>query len=154
MRVKSLAVMYEPASKNIQVVREKAVNYDGSFCSPDQIAAVMRDVFHAHQLADEHAWAIGLDVHLHCRGIFEVAHGGGDHALLNVREIMRDMLLVDAVSFIVVHNHPSGNVQPSNADQKITNEIARSGKMINLPLLDHIIIAGETYYSFKAQKQL
>ena len=154
MRIKKLQVVYEPGSRNLAIVRENAVNYNGCFCSPDLVASTMRDVFHAHQLADEHAWAIGLDVHLHCRGIFEVAHGGGDHALRNVREIMRDMLLVDAVSFIVVHNHPSGNVKPSADDQELTAEIAKASKILNLSFLDHVIIAGNHNYSFRRDEKL
>ena len=49
---------------------------------------------------------------------------------------------------ILVHNHPSGNNRPSTSDINLTNNLRDAGKFLDLPILDHIIIAGKTYFSF------
>ena len=62
--------------------------------------------------------------------------------------------MFNAVGIILVHNHPSGNIVPSRADLKITNNFKESAKLINIVLFDHIIIAAGEYYSFLDNNQL
>lgn len=56
-----------------------------------------------------------------------------------------------AASVLIVHNHPSGNPAPSKDDVQITRRLIDAGKMIGIPVLDHIIIAGDNYLSFVEQ---
>ena len=65
----------------------------------------------------------------------------------HVREILRMALIKNAVSFIVCHNHPSGNITPSREDEIFTKKLNKSGLDIGIKFLDHIII-GEGYHSF------
>jgi DNA repair protein RadC len=53
-----------------------------------------------------------------------------------------------ATSMILCHNHPSGNTMPSDADQQITRKLKEAGKLMDIQVLDHIIIAQKSYYSF------
>ena len=53
-----------------------------------------------------------------------------------------------STSFLVVHNHPSGNLTPSKSDRSITKKILRASEIFDIPLLDHLIIADNTYFSF------
>ena len=60
-----------------------------------------------------------------------------------------EALSAEAVSIILVHNHPSGNPQPSEADEELTRQLYLAGKQLDIPLLDHIIIGDNRYFSFK-----
>jgi DNA repair protein RadC len=53
-----------------------------------------------------------------------------------------------ASSIILAHNHPSGNLQPSNADKEITDKLKEAGKLLDINVLDHLIISHRGYYSF------
>lgn len=64
------------------------------------------------------------------------------------REIFKEAYLNDAVKIICIHNHPSGNIKPSQNDIEITEQIKLIGLMMDIKLLDHIIIGKESYYSF------
>lgn len=74
--------------------------------------------------------------------------GGITSAIVDVRMLMKIALEHLAISMIVAHNHPSGNLQPSNADKSLTQKIKNAGEILDIKLLDHIIIGGNNYYSF------
>lgn len=80
--------------------------------------------------------------------------GGISETTVDVRLIMRKLLDVNATSFIVVHNHPSGNRMPSIHDDKITNVLKSASNLFNIKLLDHLIIAGNSYYSFSDEGRM
>ena len=73
-------------------------------------------------------------------------------SMVNGREVFKSAILSNAGSFICFHVHPSGNPQPSEEDKTVTEKLATAGKYLDIPLLDHCIIAGGTgeMYSFKA----
>ncbi|EHO11891.1 hypothetical protein HMPREF9712_00138 [Myroides odoratimimus CCUG 10230] len=62
--------------------------------------------------------------------------------------IFAALLKVKATAFILVHNHPSGKLQPSDADRQITQKIKQASQILDIALLDHLIITSESYYSF------
>ena len=64
------------------------------------------------------------------------------------REIFKEAMKNSSVYIILVHNHPSGDPTPSVADLKFTNQVYKTSKIIGIPLLDHIIIGNNKYYSF------
>lgn len=67
--------------------------------------------------------------------------------IVSPREVYRTALLYDAVSIIGVHNHPSGSAEPSEPDIKITKDLCKAGKLVNIKFLDHIIIGSQRYSS-------
>lgn len=69
-------------------------------------------------------------------------------SVVGVDETMRRAILLKASAFIVCHNHPSGNVNPSFADRKITKELKEAGQLLSIKLLDHIIVSTDSYFSF------
>ena len=75
--------------------------------------------------------------------------GTVDHAPVYPREIIRRALEVGATAVILVHNHPSGNPTPSDADVRMTHEIAHAAKPLGIELLDHIIVGRHGHASFK-----
>ena len=69
--------------------------------------------------------------------------------IVGSREIVKLCIQNNAVKVILAHNHPSGNLEPSEADHKTTEKIENSLRLFNIELVDHIIVANEKYYSFK-----
>ena len=81
--------------------------------------------------------------------LVSVGHQDGT-AAIDAGAIFREAPKVGAEGIIVAHNHPSGDPTPSQADKAVTKELIESGKVLNIPLLDHIII-GNDYFSFSLQ---
>lgn len=83
-------------------------------------------------------------------GMYKVGVGGQTGVIADPRMVLAVALKIAAVSIVVSHNHPSGNLRPSKADEELTHKLKEGGKLLDVKLLDHIIIApdGETYFSF------
>ncbi|RMF56555.1 MAG: DNA repair protein RadC, partial [Calditrichaeota bacterium] len=79
----------------------------------------------------------------------KISEGILNSSLVHPREVFRAAILESAASIILVHNHPSGEVQPSQEDRAITRRLVEAGKLMDIPVLDHIIIGDETFFSFR-----
>jgi DNA repair protein RadC len=77
-----------------------------------------------------------------------ISIGNLNSSVVHPREVFKVAIDNSAASIILIHNHPSGNPEPSNEDIRITKKIAETGKIMEIPVFDHLIIAGETYTSF------
>lgn len=77
-----------------------------------------------------------------------VSQGGLSGTVIDVRIILKMALDKLACSIILCHNHPSGNLIPSEADKDITKKIREAGKHMDIPVLDHLIIGNDSYFSF------
>lgn len=80
-------------------------------------------------------------------GEHTVSEGGLAASIVEPRAVFRRAVLGNAASLICVHNHPSGNPEPSEQDLRITRQLVEAGKLMGIPVHDHIIIAGPTYTS-------
>jgi len=80
--------------------------------------------------------------------ISDAALGTVNHAMPIIREIFHSALQKYAAAIICIHNHPSGNIVPSPADNIFTKELTAAGKLMGIKVLDHIIIGGDSFYSF------
>jgi DNA repair protein RadC len=83
--------------------------------------------------------------------IVDLFEGTVNASSIYPREIMKDGIKHDAVSLIFVHNHPSGDPQPSKYDKEVTRELVFAGNIMHIRVLDHIIIGNDRYYSFAAE---
>jgi DNA repair protein RadC len=81
-------------------------------------------------------------------GVYEASVGGLTGTIADPRLIVSVALKIAATSIILSHNHPSGNLNPSNTDQELTNKIREACKYLDIIVLDHIIITPKTFYSF------
>lgn len=79
----------------------------------------------------------------------EISEGTVNQALLSPREVFIEALKYSAVNIILVHNHPSGNPEPSMADIKITKKIQNAGNMLDINLSDHIIVGNNKFVSMR-----
>lgn len=80
--------------------------------------------------------------------------GTVNYATVYPREVMKEALMRDAVSLILVHNHPSQNCTPSSQDIELTKKIYEIGKMIDVKVLDHLIVTGQNCYSILFEKTI
>jgi DNA repair protein RadC len=81
-----------------------------------------------------------------------ISIGNLNSSVVHPREIFKVAIDCSSASIILIHNHPSGNPEPSNEDISITKKIVEVGKVMDIPVFDHIIIAGETFNSFVEKK--
>jgi DNA repair protein RadC len=76
-----------------------------------------------------------------------ISIGSLNTSLIHPRELFKSAILKSANSIIVAHNHPSGDSQPSTEDIEITKQLVKAGKILGIPLLDHIVVGHNSYVS-------
>ena len=81
-------------------------------------------------------------------GISKISEGGLSGTVVDPKMIFQTGLKANAASIIIAHNHPSGNTKPSHEDIKLTNRLIECGKFMDMPVLDHVILADDLYFSF------
>lgn len=81
----------------------------------------------------------------------QISEGILNSSLVHPREVFQPAILASGASIILIHNHPSGEVVPSLEDKNITRRLVDAGKMLDIPVLDHIIIGENKYFSFKEE---
>ena len=131
------------------VVKENSSNYEISNLNcPENIVRMMRDVFHADRKAEEYVWLIAANTKMKPIGLFELTHGSVNASQLGTREVFVRLCLLGASSFVVVHNHPSGDPSPSADDNATTKRLKSAAGIMGIPLVDHIIIGDSAFYSY------
>lgn len=96
----------------------------------------------------EFFWLVGMEKDHTISFIELISTGSANWVKIQPREIFRIAVLKDTPNVILVHNHPSGNVQPSDEDKDFTKALKKSGKLLGISIVDHLIISLETYSSF------
>lgn len=99
-------------------------------------------------LSHEEFWIILLNNSNTIIHKFSLSKGGMTGTVVDVRLLFKNVLSFSAVGVILVHNHPSGTLKPSESDLKLTRKIKEGAELLDLNLLDHIIITQKNYYSF------
>lgn len=79
----------------------------------------------------------------------KISEGILNSSLVHPREVFRSAILESAASIILIHNHPSGEAQPSSEDKQVTRRLIEVGRLMDIPVLDHIIIGQRQYFSFR-----
>ncbi len=114
-------------------------------CSEDAyhaIAALLTDLHH------EEFWLLMLNRRHEIIARKRVSNGGTHATVVDAKLVFQEALDAHASSIIAVHNHPSGRLEPSDSDIKLTQDLVAAGKVLHLPLLDHLIVSRRGYYSF------
>ena len=99
-------------------------------------------------LNHEESWALLLNNNARLLHLSHLSKGGLAETTVDVRMLLKEALLHDATSFILVHNHPSGNIRPSRHDEELTLRVNRAAQALNLRMIDHVIVTEGDYYSF------
>ena len=105
-------------------------------------------------LPTEQFWVIMLNRSNHIIHKRNISQGGVSGTVADPKLIFKKALDDLASGIILVHNHPSGNLQPSHADRQLTKKIVEAGILLEIPVLDHIIFADNGYYSFADEGEL
>lgn len=117
------------------------------FTSANEIASFYMQYIKG--LEKEETFLIMLDGGNHIISDMKLSIGCINASILSCRDVYINALSFGAVSIIIMHNHPSGNPSPSVEDKVITSQLQKAGILLDIPLLDHIIIGDNCYYSFK-----
>lgn len=102
----------------------------------------------------EHFYCLYLDNSRKIIGEKLLFIGTINQSVVHPREVFKEAYILSATSIICVHNHPSGNINPSSNDIAITNKLQEAGKLLGISLVDHVIISQNSYYSFFENNQL
>ena len=114
-------------------------------CSKD-VADIFQPIL--SDLAHEEFWILFLNRSNRVINRMKLSQGGISGTVTDVRMVMKKAIEYLASGIIVCHNHPSGNLNPSESDTKITLKIKEAGTLMDIQLLDHLIISDKDYYSF------
>jgi DNA repair protein RadC len=102
----------------------------------------------------EHFWVLLLDTRNRVIKTSQVSVGSLNASVVHPREVFKEAISATAASVILVHNHPSGDLQPSAEDIEITKNLARAGEVMGIEVLDHIIVSSQGHLSMKALKMI
>lgn len=100
------------------------------------------------ELDHEEFWILYLNNSNKIIEQFQISKGGITGTLVDVRITLRKALELGAVSLILAHNHPSGNLNPSEADKQLTRKLKTAAESLDIKILDHIIVTEKSYFSF------
>ena len=149
-RVKAIQIqcVFELAKRMSRSEAAKLLKFD----EPETIANYyMEDYRHKEQ---EHLLLLLLDNKSNLLGEKPLFTGTVNASLVSPREIYLEALKYHAVGIILLHNHPSGDPTPSDADRRVTRKIKDAGSLLDVPLLDHIVLGDKRYVSFREEGYL
>jgi len=134
----TLKAAFTLARKMASELRHEAALLD----TPEQIADLLREDNRMYEV--EHFQAVLLNTRRRLIRVEKLSQGTLDTILVHPREVFRAAIAAGAAALIMVHNHPSGDPTPSEADIKATRDLIRAGQLLKIEVLDHIIIGRAT----------
>ena len=105
-------------------------------------------------LDTEEFWLLLMNQNFRLIRELKIAHGGISEVAVDVRILLKEALLCNATIMAVCHNHPSGNLRPSRADDDLTRSIQRACQVMRIHFMDHIIITDGAYYSYSEEGKI
>ncbi|WP_430819546.1 RadC family protein [Carboxylicivirga caseinilyticus] len=130
----------QEAAKRIKITQSKDV--------VDIFQPILGDLPH------EEFWILLLNRSNRVITRYKISQGGVAGTVIDIKIILKSAIDHLASSIILCHNHPSGNIQPSDMDRQITKKMKEAGKIMDIPVLDHLIITESAYYSFADEGEL
>ena len=132
----------------IRLVKENTLLSEKSLNKPELLAEFISDIIKDYDR--EVMCVVSLDAKLHPLNMSICSIGALNSTITTPREIMKTVILSNANSFILYHNHPSGSCTPSLADIKTTDRMSKVGELMGVPKIDHIIVGAHSdeIYSF------
>ena len=139
---------------SLRVVKENGGRYDIDKTINNPIAArnLFIEVAELDKRTEEVFVMATIDVRNKVTGLFEVSTGTLNSSLVTPREVFKRAILQNAAGIVLGHNHPSGNIDASSDDINITKKLVKSGKILGVNVVDHIIVGNEGNYSSMKEK--
>lgn len=134
----------------VQLVKESSslYEYENTITKPKYIEDLARNVLELDKECEEVLVAVALNTKHKVLGTFEVSRGTISSSIAVPREVFKRLCLLNASCFIVVHNHPSGDVEPSSSDIIFSRKLKECGEIMGISLLDSCII-GDGFLSLR-----
>ena len=117
--------------------------------SPEEAYSSMQEKLRGKK--KEHFYVLCLDTRNRVNNKRQVSIGNLDSSIVHPREVFKDAISSLASAVIFVHNHPSGDLEPSAEDINLTKRLVEAGELLGIPVLDHIIVADKGYISLKSR---
>lgn len=142
---------YELIMKKSKVHESK---YDYRITCSDDVYRFATKIMRLHEKAEEF-FCIVCNTKLDITGVYtidsfcEISHGCIDSSMVHPREVFKNAIALNASCIVAIHNHPSGSSQESQQDIDVTKRLAECGRLIGIPVMDHIIIGNGEYTSMK-----
>jgi DNA repair protein RadC len=134
----TLAAGFALARKMAEELRQEGPTLD----TPERIADLLREANRNYEV--EHFQAVLLNTRRKLIRVDHVSQGTLDTILVHPREVFKSAIAANAAAVVLVHNHPSGDPTPSEADIKVTRDLIRAGQLLKIDVLDHVIIGRAT----------
>ena len=135
----------------VMLVQETEGPYQPPISQSHDVARLCADML---RLDREEFRVLLLNAKHRVMGVHTVSIGSLTVSIVHPREVYKAAILANAAAIIGIHNHPSGNPDPSPEDHALTKRLSEAGKILGITLLDHVIIGQNTHYSFADQGQL
>ena len=135
----------------VELVHERSFDAPLALTPEDVAPVVCRYLKGADR---EHFVVIMLATNCRIIGINTCHIGSLDASVVSPREVLKPAVLANAAKIVVAHNHPSGSLQPSQADISVTRRLAQAGKLLGIPVLDSLIIGHDGEFASLAAKGL
>lgn len=152
--VKPIKYSNEPQEWKIISLRECPTPQELQICdTPEQAAAYWRLHVKEHPYFNpecECFVVLILNTRRRIRGHYLVSIGTMDTILVHPREVFRLAVMASASALVLVHNHPSGDPTPSEADIKVTRDLIRAGQLLKIEVLDHIVVGEPNHISLRS----
>lgn len=142
---------------SVKLVRESNHRYNLSTkkaSSPDDAVRIINAALDLSNEAQEVFGVLYLDSQNKVTGIQEITRGTLTSSVVHPRETFKGAILHNACSIIVFHNHPSGEPKPSLEDKVVTKKLIKAGKLLDIPVLDHIVIGDSCFQSLRENSDL
>jgi len=123
-----------------------------SVSRPDDIYELVRPEM--EHLVQEQARVVLLDTRCHVLDVVLVYQGNVNSTSFRPAELLRDAVILNAPSLVLVHNHPSGDPEPSPPDITLTKELVKAGEILGIEVADHVIVGRDAFVSLKERKLL
>lgn len=144
----------------VLTLRETAIQADATTCdTPDKAAAYWWNVIASqphYAPEQEQFYVLILNTRRRVTGHILVALGTLDSVVVHPREVYRAAIITGASGIIVMHNHPSGDATPSEADIRVTRDLIKAGQVVKIDCIDHVIMGerSETARGFASLREL
>ena len=140
------------ATVEIYTLKKAKKNSRNKIHSSVDIYPLMQPIMVNQQV--EELWAIYMNMSSRIVKMKRISVGGISQTIVDIRIVLKEALLCNAVAIAICHNHPSGNVRPSLADDQLTEKLSNACKTMDIRLLDHVIVADDSFYSYSDEGRM
>ena len=124
---------------------------------PEDVHNILQSILRAEDLVDqdrEHFWVFQLNVRNQIQKLELISLGTLTTSIVHPREVFTKAIADRCCSILIAHNHPSGEVDPSEDDIEITERLANSGQILGIEVVDHVITTSNGFYSFNREGRI